>query len=443
MTRLLSLGLIVILSIGFGVDATATPPVDVHAGIAVDDINPPLPKYATAEEKLIRLEGPTREDFLQRSPPTGAVHCPAEYEPQEGLFIAWEGYTSILSDLTVGITTNDATAIVYVVVDSSSERTSAYNSLSSAGADMNQVEFIIRTTDSVWIRDYGPRFIFEDGNRAIIDHTYNRSWRPNDNAFNDYLASLWGEPEYDIPLTHGGGNFHLFSNGDAFMSDLILTENSGMSEQDVIDLYDEYQNVDLTIYPGFPTWFDSTQHIDMWMLPLGDNKIIIGEYDSGTGQPYTITENAVTDLEARGYTVYRTPGWRSGAHYTYTNAVIINDLVFISEFSGYAAENAQALSVFETALPDKTISQIDCSSIIGAAGAIHCIVMHVPAECATKGDMTGEGNVNGDDVSGFVDCILYGDPGTTACLCADIDGGGFGLSDVEAFVACLLAGGCP
>ena len=69
---------------------------------------------------------------------------------------------------------------------------------------MGQVEFITYTADSVWIRDYGPRFIFEDNARAMVDHTYNRS-RPNDNAFTDYLSPLWGETQYDIPLTHGGG----------------------------------------------------------------------------------------------------------------------------------------------------------------------------------------------------------------------------------------------
>ncbi|UCG17436.1 MAG: agmatine deiminase family protein, partial [Phycisphaerales bacterium] len=336
-----------------------------------------LPKYMTPHERLLPIDHPTRADYDYRTPPTGVVYCPAEYELNEGLFIAWESYTSILTEMTVEITTGDPDAVVYVVVDNSSEQTSAYGTLSAAGADMTQVQFIVCTTDTVWIRDYGPRFIFDDGIRAIVDHTYNRP-RPNDNQFPGFLGALWGETVYDIPLEHGGGNFHLFSNGDAFMSDLILTENPGLTEQQVKDLYDEYQNVDLTIYPGFPTTFDSTQHIDMWMLPVGDDKVIIGQYSASTGQPYTITENAVADLTARGYTVYRTPGWNSGGtHYTYTNAVILNDQVFISKFN--TSQDATALAVFQAAMPGYTIHQIDSSGIIGAAGALHCIVMHIPA----------------------------------------------------------------
>jgi len=351
--------------------APAKVPDDVLARIRQNEPQS-LPKYMTPEEQKLPLPQPDR---TRSTPPTGAVHCPAEYEPGEGLFIAWEGYTTILTQMAVGTTTGDPEATVYVVVDSASEQSIASNTLSSAGANMSQVEFIIRATDTVWIRDYGPRFIFEDGIRAIVDHTYNRP-RPNDNALSDYISTLWGEPQYDIPLTHGGGNFHLFSNGDAFMTELILTENPGLTEQDVINTYAQYQGVNLTITDPFPTSVDSTQHIDMWMLPVGDDKVIIGEYTFDP--PRQITNAVATDMQARGYTVYRTPGWSSGGtHYTYTNAVILNNIVFIPKYN--VSQDAQALATFQSALPLHTIQQIDCTSIIGAAGALHCIVMHVPA----------------------------------------------------------------
>jgi len=376
MKRLLSIALVVAITSWCGADEPQRVPPDVLARIVDDDPNP-LPRYLTPEERLLPLPSITAEDRILRSPPSGTVHTPAEYEQNEGFLVSWKSYTSLLTELVVGVTTGDPDAIAYVVA-SSSAQPGAEATLTSAGADMSRVEFIIYDTTSVWIRDYGPRFIGEDGTRAMVDHTYNRP-RPADDAFTDFLSPLWGEPQYDIPLIHGGGNFHPFASGDAFMSDLILTENPGLSEQDVKDYFQAYHNVDVTIYPGFPTWFDSTQHIDMWMLPVADDEIIIGQYDSSTGEPYTITEDAVADLESRGYTVYRTPGWQSGGtHYTYTNAVVMNDVVAISEFSGYPTENAQALAVFETAFPDHQVFQTDCSSIIHSAGAVHCIMMHVP-----------------------------------------------------------------
>ncbi|MHC4106556.1 MAG: agmatine deiminase family protein [Planctomycetota bacterium] len=376
-----------VLSSAAGAEQAKRVPRDILDGI-VDDEPDPLPRHMTPAEQRLPLPLPA----TRGAAPSGAVDTPTEYEPNEGMLIRWGSYNALLTELTVGVTTGDAEAVVYILVTGASQQASATSTLTSAEADMSQVEFITYSSNSAWIRDYGPRFIFEDENRAIVDHTYNRP-RPLDNAFPHHLSGLWGEPEYDLPLVHGGGNFHLFSNGDAFMSDLILTENPGQSARDVMDYFSAYENVDLTIYQGLPTSFDSTQHIDMWMFPVRDNEIIIGEYDSATGAPYTITEGAVADLTSRGYMVYRTPGWNSGGtHYTYTNAVVFNDLVFTSEFGPpYATQDAQARAVFELAFPDHQIIPTDCSSIIHAAGAIHCIVMHVPGYTTTLQVTPGTG----------------------------------------------------
>ncbi|UCE59813.1 MAG: agmatine deiminase family protein, partial [Phycisphaerales bacterium] len=352
-------------------------PQEVLDRIVDEDPNP-LPRYMTPAERLAPLPTP---DSLRLTPPTGLVATPSEYDHNRGLLVRWGSFNSEITAMTVPITTADPDAIVYILVWSTSLQASATATLTSAGADMDQVEFIVYDSDSVWIRDYGPRFILEDAEEAIVDHTYNRV-RPNDNLFPDHLAGLWGLPEYDIPLTHGGGNFHLFSTGDAFMSDLILSENTLLTAQEVKDYYRDYLNVDLTIFPGFPFSFDGTKHIDMWMLPVQDDTVIIGQYSSSTGQPYTITENAVTELASRGYTIYRTPGWQSdGIHYTYTNSVIFNDLVFLAQYGGsFLGQDAAALAMFEMAFPHHQIIPVNCSGIIGYSGAIHCIVMHVPGE---------------------------------------------------------------
>jgi hypothetical protein len=64
--------------------------------------------------------------------------------------------------------------------------------------------------------------------------------------------------------------------------------------------------------------------------------------------------------------------------------------------------------------------------------------------CSMRGDLTGDGTVDGADVQAFVDCHIGGEPGTTGCLCADIDESGtFDPADLSQFVTCLLEAGCP
>jgi len=345
----------------------------------IRDDAPALPRGFTSEERARwRLPDPL---FTPLAAPTGAVRAQAEYEPTDGILVRWGSMNALLTQMTVALTTGDANANVYVVVTGASQQSSAASTLSGAGARMSGVKFVTQPCSSgcsVWMRDYGPRAIENNGHRAAIDHIYNRP-RPVDDAFPTTWSSYSGEAKFDIPLTHGGGNFHLFRNRDAFMTRLIVNENPGVSEQQIKDYYLAYQGLNVTLFDPFPTTYDSTQHIDMWMLPLDDNKVIISQHASTDGVPYTVTENAAATLAARGYTVFRTPAWQAGGtHYTYANGVLLNKLALVCQFNGYPTQNAQAVSTFTSALPDRTVVPIDCSSIISLAGAIHCIVMHVP-----------------------------------------------------------------
>jgi agmatine/peptidylarginine deiminase len=111
--------------------------------------------------------------------------------------------------------------------------------------------------------------------------------------------------------------------------------------------------------------------------------VIVNEYPA-SGSVYTVprqvSDATATLLASRGKTVLRLGGWRANnSHYTYANAVILNRTVLMCNFNNYPTENANALAVFQQAFPTRTIVPVDCSSIISLAGAIHCIVMHMPA----------------------------------------------------------------
>lgn len=430
-----------------GAQPTLVPP-EILAQIEDTDPNPPLPRFMTPREKLLPLPAPPRGPL---APPSGVVDTPAEYELCDGLLIRWGTFNSILTQLVVGVTTLDPTARMWIIVASTSEQASATSTLQSAGADLSQVVFIIAPTNTVWIRDYGPRFIFEEnGSRAIVDHIYNRP-RPLDDAIPGVIGQRWGEAVYALPLYHGGGNFHLFDNADAFLTDLIVTENPTLTPDQIIGLFRDYQNVNTLITAGFPTSIDATRHIDMWFTPVGARKVIIGQYAGAETYPARqITNNMAAYMQSQGYTVYRTPGWNSGSggyngtHYTYTNSVIINNLCFIPWYS--RAEDAQALTAYQQAMPNHTMRQIDCRTIIGSAGALHCIVMHVPQSRAALGDLNCDGAVNAFDIGPFV-LALTNPSGYAAAYpnCnrhrADVNlDGDVNVFDIDAFVARLGGG---
>lgn len=347
----------------------------------IQDDEPTLPRGFTPEERARwRLPDLSR---LPLAPPPGMVDTPAEYERNAGLLIRWGSQNALLTEMAVAMTNNEPEMTLHVVV-SSGLQASAASTLSGAGAVMSRVQFIVGASDSVWIRDYGPRYIDDDGRRSMVDHVYNRP-RPNDDLVPGLVAQQLGETKYDIPLTHGGGNFHLFADGSAYMTRLIANENPGLSEQQIRDYYLAYQGLDVTLTDPLPSTFDSTQHIDMWMLPADGDRVIVNEYPN-TGGVYTVprqvTEATATLLASRGKSVLRLGGWRANnSHFTYANAVILNRTVLMCQFDPqlYGAQNANALAVFQQAFPTRTIVPVNCQGIISLAGAIHCIVMHMPA----------------------------------------------------------------
>ncbi|MCK6485328.1 MAG: agmatine deiminase family protein [Phycisphaerae bacterium] len=348
--------------------------------------NGDIPRYLTPIEKQYLEEfGP----FAPRGsdvPPSGPVHCVAEYEPMEGLLIAWEPWNSLIQTFLEQIgyhVTTTAASKLYVVVDSSTEATQASSALSAAGATMSRVQFVVRTTDTIWIRDYGPRYIYEGTCRAVVDHIYNRP-RPNDDILPIYFAeSVKHHALYNIPLIHGGGNFHLDALNRSYVTRLINNENPNYTEQQIYNLWLAFQNLSTTFFDPFPTSVDATQHIDMWMQVIADDKVVISDWPSNPGSVQDqICDNAATFMSTRGYTVYRTPARSvSGTHYTYTNVVMCNNIVLIPYYTNatVAPHNAQALAVWQSALPNKTIIQLDSQAIVPSAGVMHCIVMHVPA----------------------------------------------------------------
>jgi agmatine deiminase len=356
---------------------------------AEDARNPGRPRHMTPEERRQWRQPEFMRPSLEDIPDYHFLRPQAEYEPNDAILMRWGQFNAVLTSMIVPITTGDSRARVKLIVANASQQASASSTLAAGGANLDRIDFVQAPSDSVWIRDYGPRFASADFRPIIIDHEYDRP-RPLDNQVPGQIANHLDVPIYELPLAQGGGNYHSFANGEAYITDTILYFNQGTTAEQVKSLFAAYQGVDMTILgslgvdslggTSFP-WYDGTGHLDMWFLPIDDNTVIIGEYaeTEWNGIPHQVTEDAVALMQSRGYNVLRTPGWRSnGTHFTYTNAVIVNDIVLTCFFNGYSTQNAQAQAAFEQAFPDRTIVPVNCSSIIGASGALHCTVKHMP-----------------------------------------------------------------
>jgi len=339
---------------------------------------------------------------LRDSPTSGLIESPTEYDPSRGVLFCYKSgnWNEVVVDLVVELTSdNDYDDIAYVLVTSESDKNSATAQFTANGANMDKVEFIIEPANAIWIRDYGPHFISQDGAIGIVDSHYYPQ-----RSLDNFIPTLIGDdhfivPTYDIGLYYSGGNFLPGPDRSAFMSSLINIDNpasQGFDEELIAELFQTYQGIDeVHILPQMPGSVDGTGHIDMWMYIIDEDTVIISEFLPGSNPTaIQITENAVPYMQNLGFTVYRTPAWNAphpdnsyDTHWTYTNSFIANDRIFIPTYGetypDYADEDAQALAAFQAAAPHLDIVQINCYPIIWAAGAMHCIIMQVPRYTGT------------------------------------------------------------
>ena len=341
----------------------------------------PLPRHMTPAEAQLWSSWSVPRG-VGTNPPEGLIWCPPEYAPMDGIIVAWEGANSwkdILAEMGGHVTTT-GDADYYVSVDTSGEIAAADAALLSFGANLARVKYIVTGTDSIWMRDYGPRYVYQGDVRVIVDHHYNRP-RPNDDSFPTAFSFHKEHLRYHNDVIHGGGNFHLDANGVGYATRLIVNENPGRTEQEIFDIYRDFQALETLFLDPFPTNIDATQHLDMWMQVIADDAVIISDWPTQTGSIQdNICDQTAADMAMRGFTVHRVPAVSSGTHYTYTNVVMCNDLVLIPSYTNSLASgfNATALATWQAALPNKTIVQVPAQNIVTAAGVLHCIVMHLP-----------------------------------------------------------------
>ncbi len=323
--------------------------------------------YLSEEE----MNTPVRnENFIETDPPAGTPRFVGEFEPMQGVMIRYP--LGIPTSLVAQLANN---CQVYCVV-SSSYQNQAQSTFQNAGVNMDKVTFVNASTDSYWIRDYGPWYIFEDRNPAIVDNRYNRP-RPNDDNMSQVFATYWGIPMYGMNLQHTGGNMMEDGRGHGVSDNLVFQENNN-NETNVRNKMRDYLGIDpyhVTIDPQG----DYIAHVDCWGKYLAPDKILIARLPQSNSHyndyeevaNYFATTNCCWGYP---YHVYRVdePGGYTLA--PYTNSLILNKTVYVP-LGDNSSYNNQALAVYQEAMPGYEIVGVtnnDWSIGWENTDALHC-----------------------------------------------------------------------
>lgn len=330
-----------------------------------------------------------------------AIVSPPEYAPQRGvLFSPDTTFYPPTTDMIAALTANpDSDDIAYVMVTNQQFKTITTNRLAAAGADMSKVQFIVGIPfQSIWIRDFGPHFVWDEGALAIADSHYFPTWHTNNFIPTRLAREVFFTPSSIMGLYYSGGNFQAGPDRSGFVTSLVRLDNpasDGFDDALIAELFRKYQGIDtLHILPQLPRHVDGTGHLDMWFYLVDESTVIISRFDPGSDPvAVEITDSTAAYMQSMGFRVLRTPD-RSvdGLHTTYANAVRVNETIFIPAYGtllapgsaggGDPAHNArdqEALAIWQAAAgPGVRIVPIQSMGVIGGGGALHCITKQVP-----------------------------------------------------------------
>ena len=311
---------------------------------------------------------------------------PAEFSRAYGAYLTWTNdilLQPIIRDITKEVIKDDTLYMTHAIgQDSLCTKYFTDNQI-----NMDRVKFI--STDSLdlslWIRDFGPFYIYEDGLRAIANYYY---WMAEYDTLPHLIADHWGFNCYDALLMLSGGNFMTDGNGMGFLADVVIRENGNWSLDSIHNNLKQYLGLDSVVIVR-SMQLDGTGHIDMAQKLLNDTLILVGEYIDpwvGYGQnPQILDDNAellskIKNRDGRSFNVVRIPMppfYQMGTDLympSYTNSLIINKKVLVPIYGDTLTNlDTIALNIYKELMPDYEVIGINSAEIIKSWGAVHCI----------------------------------------------------------------------
>lgn len=343
--------------------------------------------------------------FNKNSSKPSLKRVPAEWEPQEAIWLQWPGrwekdYEKAIAKISDIISRYQTLHILY---GSDKIFEEAKNAFLSVGADPENSNIRWQTAqyENSWMRDNGPVYVFEDAELIIQNWEFN-AWGGGfgtnipfylDNSIPDQIGKLLKIPVDHIDIVHERGNLE-FNGLDTVMLNWSTIgdpdRNIGYTkEQAKTDLKKYFGVSKVVLIEGIPNGDLTRGHIDGIARFINVNTAVVLQCTMSSlcqpdGQDGRLFDKIGETIEAAGFNVIREPiesyveynGQRFDTNYV--NWLVGNGFVIVSGF-GNSKTDAAAKSRIENYFPNRDVHIVEMLDSWVAGGGVHCHTNDQPA----------------------------------------------------------------
>ena len=335
---------------------------------------------------------------------------PAEWEPQEAIWIQWPGYWEKDYEMTFAKITNIVSRYekIHILYHSDPIFLDAQKALRDIEADPKNenIHWHKVANDNAWMRDNGPVYVVNDNGLRIQNWNFN-AWGGafgSDISFNldnevpDKVGAILNMPVDNIDIVHERGNLEFNGLDTVILNWSTIGDPSRNlnynKKQAELDLKKHFGVTNVIFIEGIPDGDLTKGHIDGIARFINLRTVVVVQCTTKSlclpdSKDAEIYDNAAKIIKEAGFNVIREPiegfvKYNSQMFDTnYMNWLVGNGFVIVPGF-GNPETDVPAKSRIESYFPNRDVHLIEMLSSWAAGGGVHCHTNDQPAFSISK-----------------------------------------------------------
>ena len=335
---------------------------------------------------------------------------PAEWEPQEAIWIQWPGYWEKDYEMTFAKITNIVSRYekIHILYHSDPIYLDAQKALRDIEADPKNenIHWHKVANDNAWMRDNGPVYVLNDNGLRIQNWNFN-AWGGafgSDISFNldnevpDKVGAILNMPVDNIDIVHERGNLEFNGLDTVILNWSTIGDPSRNlnynKKQAELDLKKHFGVTNVIFIEGIPDGDLTKGHIDGIARFIELRTVVVVQCTTKSlcrpdSKDAEIYDKAAKIIKEAGFNVIREPiegfvKYNSQTFDTnYMNWLVGNGFVIVPGF-GNPDTDIPAKSRIESYFPNRDVHLIEMLSSWAAGGGVHCHTNDQPAFSISK-----------------------------------------------------------